>query len=73
MYPLTVLVFLGNEKQKDGPVSEFYYFPNYPLPKVADFGLAKLTAHGDNGNSPRQFFQGTRLYFPPVGICSAMW
>jgi len=54
-------------------VSEFYYFPNYPLPKVADFGLAKLTAYSDNGNSPRQFLQGTRLYFPPVGICSAMW
>lgn len=70
---LTILVFLGNEKQKDGPASEFYYFPNYPLPKMADFGLAKLTAYSDNGNSPGPFSQGTRLYLPPVSIHSAMW
>ena len=63
---LTLSVFLGMEKGDDGPTSEFYYFPNYPVPKIADFGLARLTAYSDNDNHPRGFFRGTRQYYAPV-------
>jgi hypothetical protein len=72
IYYLTLTVFLGNEKRKDGPVSEFYYFPNYPVPKMADFGLAELTKYGSNDNYPGVFEQGTRVYFAPVRTYSAM-
>ena len=63
---LTFVVFLGTEKQKFGPASEAYYFPNYPIPKMADFGLAELTTHDADGNDPYFFVQGTYPYYPPV-------
>ena len=66
-------VFLGREKQKDGPASEFYYFPNYPMPKMADFGLAELTAYGDVDNHPGRFTSGTPGYYAPVRAPSVMW
>jgi hypothetical protein len=73
IYFLTLLVFLANEKKENGPASEFYYFPNYPMPKMADFGLAKLTTYGDNDNSPGPFKQGTRPYYAPVRTHLSMW
>lgn len=59
------LVFLGDEYQDDGMD---YYIPNYPMPKVADFGLSTLTALDDRSNVPAAFSKGTKPYYAPVSV-----
>jgi len=43
------------------------------MPKMADFGLAELTAYGDMDNHPGGFTSGTPGYYAPVRAPSVMW
>ena len=64
---LTGLVFLGDENV---PEDDDYYIPNYPIPKMADFGLSKLTRLSHDENVPAKFHRGTQPYYPPVSSFS---
>ena len=64
---LTRLVFLGKEI---APGDGDYYVPNYPIPKMADFGLSRLTRLTHENNKIAYFQQGTKPYFPPVSFTS---
>ena len=44
------------------------HFSNYPMAKMADFGLARSTNHRDRKNPAIYRFLGTPGYYPPVRL-----
>ena len=56
---LTETVFLGRLYGDE-------FAPNYPIPKLADFGLAEVTYDDFPKNCARYFKRGTEPYYPPV-------
>lgn len=54
-------VFLG-ERYKEFESEKII---DYPCPRIADFGLAKLASFPDRDNNPLTYQRGTRTWYPP--------